>query len=140
MTKPSHTRRRPSSIQSIESSRPRIKSTLHTLRHQRHPATRSSCRSPITKRRKSWGRCEVSEETSLTSQPTLPIATTIKVVIPGRAAVIHTPLRSQKNNPSPNQIFLTIAVFSSSLKPAPALHPVTFPHRWETRFKEEGKL
>ena len=39
---------------------------------------------------KSWGRCEVSEETSLTSQPTLLIATSIKVVIPGRAAVIHT--------------------------------------------------
>jgi hypothetical protein len=54
-------------------------------------------------RKKSWGRCEVSEVSSLTSQPTLLIATPIK------AAATHP------NNPTPNQIFITIAVFCSAL-------------------------
>ena len=44
------------------------------------------------------------------------------------------------NNPSPNPIFLTVAVSHSAPKPAPALHSVTFPHRRETRFRGERKL
>ena len=84
---------------------------------------------------KSWGRCEVSEETSLTSQPTLPI----KVVVPGRVAVIHPPLRSKKKtSPRPTQFSSPLQFVAQPLNPSQSYAQSHFPTAGRAGSREKG--